>query len=66
MKQVNCNFELNITTEDSDKLPNPRQMKHDLEELFSAALDEYLDKIKVEGEEVHFILGDDLTIEDLG
>ena len=65
MKQVSCNFELNITTEDGDKLPNPRQMKHDIEELFSATLDGYLDKINVEGEEVHFILGDELTVDDL-
>jgi hypothetical protein len=66
MKQVNCNFELNITTENGDKLPNTRKMKHDLEELFAAAIDGYLDKFDVEGEEPHFILGDDLTIDDLG
>lgn len=64
MKQVDCNFLLNFTTEDADKLPKPKQMKHDLEELFSTVLDSYLDKKGVAGNEVHLFLGDELTIED--
>ena len=64
MKQVDCNFLLNFTTGDADRLPTPRQMKYDLEELFATVLDSYLDKKGVTGEEVHYILGEDLTIED--
>ena len=66
MKQVECSFYLNLTTEDGDKLPKPRQMKHDIEELFAAVLDSYMSKLEVESNEVHFILGDELTIDDLG
>lgn len=66
MKQVECNFYLNLTTENGDKLPKPRQMKHDIEELFAAALDSYMSKLEVESNEVHLILGDELTIDDLG
>lgn len=65
MKQVNCNFLLDFTTEDADKLPKPRQMKHDLEELFAAVLDSYLDKKGVTGNEVHLFLGDELTFENV-
>ena len=64
MKQIDCNFLLSFTTEDASKLPKPRQMKHDLEELFAIAVDSYLDKLSIEGNEVHYILGDELTIEE--
>jgi hypothetical protein len=65
MKQVDCTFHLSFSTKDADKLPAPRLMKQHLETVFGHALDKYLHNRDVEGEEVHLILGDELTIEDL-
>ena len=64
MKQVDGNFLVNFTTENADKLPTAFKMNNDLEHLFAAVLDKYLESKGVEVNEVHFILCDDLTIED--
>jgi hypothetical protein len=64
MKQVDCTFNLSFSTQNADKLPAPRLMKQQLEAVFGNALDNYLYNRDVEGEEVHLILGDELTIED--
>jgi hypothetical protein len=64
MKQVDCTFHLSFSTQNADKLPRPSSMKNDLENLFSEVLDKYLHYYEAEGEEVHLILGDELTIED--
>ena len=64
MKQIDGNFYLNFTTEDVIGLPTPRQMTNDIQELFAAVLDDYLNEKNIEGNEVHLILCDDLTIEE--
>tara|TARA_R110000850_G_scaffold165803_3_gene290858 strand:+ start:5700 stop:5903 length:204 start_codon:yes stop_codon:yes gene_type:complete len=64
MKQVDASFLVNFTTENISELPSARQMNHDLQELFAAALDHYLSDKNIEGNEVHLILCDDFTIED--
>jgi len=64
-KVIDGTFEVSITTNDTDKLPNARKLQNDIEEIFAAALDRYLSDKDVEGEELHFVLCyQDLTIEE--
>jgi len=64
MKRVEGSFLLNFTTGNISELPSAREMDNEIQELFSAALDSYLINKNIDGNEVHFILCDDFTIED--
>ena len=66
MKQVDATFTLNFTTKNVDKLPTPRQMDCDLQELFAIVLDGYLSNKGITGNEVHLITSNRelFTIED--
>jgi len=63
-KQVDGSFIVNFTTENINELPTDRQMNNDIQELFAAALDQYLHNKNIEGLEAHLVLCDDFTIED--
>ena len=63
-KQIDGNYLLSFTTDDDSKLPKPRQMQREIQEVLAAALDSYLHKKGISGNEVHLILCDDFTIED--
>lgn len=47
---------MEFTTDQGDRLPKPRQLDNDIQELFAAALDSYLYKKGIESQEVHLIL----------
>jgi hypothetical protein len=63
MKDVEGTFYLKLTTD--NELPKARQMTNDIQEMFARVLDSYLHSKNVEGEEVHFILCDELTINEV-
>jgi hypothetical protein len=63
-KRVMCTFELDFTTDDTDKLPEPSQLERFLEEKFSEIIDSYVFDKDIEPNEMHLILADNLTIEE--
>ena len=66
MKRVSGEYYLEFTTEQGCCLPKPRQLDHEIQELFAAVLDSYLHKKGVETNEVHLILSNGgIDIEDV-
>ena len=56
MKRIVGEYYLEFTTEQGDKLPKPKQLDNDIQELFAATLDSYLHNKGVSTNEVHLIL----------
>ena len=60
---VSAEINLNFTTEDAANLPETSTLKHEISDIFAAALDKYLSDKGVSYEEVHAVLCDDVCIE---
>lgn len=56
MKKVSAEYWLEFTTENCGSLPTGKKLDNELQELFAAALDNYLHKHNVSTNEVHLIL----------
>jgi hypothetical protein len=63
-KIVSGEYFLSFTTKNVNELPKPSTMNHEIQELFAGVLDKYLSDRNIEGEEVHLILCDGISIED--
>ena len=64
MKEINATAEIHFTVESGDNLKSEFEMKNDIAEVLSSALDNYLSNNDIEGLEVHFLTVDELSIDD--
>ena len=66
MKIVSAEYWLEFTTESIGTLPKGKKLDDELQELFAAVLDKYLDSHNVSSNEVHLILSNSgVDIEDI-
>tara|TARA_Y100000310_G_C20346890_1_gene652423 strand:+ start:343 stop:546 length:204 start_codon:yes stop_codon:yes gene_type:complete len=62
-KTISAEINLSFTTENRNKLPSNHRLKHDISDIFAAALDKYLSDKGVSYNEVHAVLCDDVFID---